>query len=158
MFAFGCVILLGTTALAQSRNRVRVVDQGRLAKWVGEYESAESAPPNVIEEYLIYVCNTSGLAYISVDGHMTLVRLKARVQAVSNGVRFYFAGYGVGDMSPKQYKRSDLLLTLEKHGHRYRLHFGALPPQLYKNVKTLPAERHPPNCSPSGQPAKWQQR
>jgi len=81
-----------------------------VSAWIGAYTFSESAPPDLIMNYAVSVCDGAGDAYIAVDGHMTEIRLKAKARQKNGKLELFFEGYGGDDMLKKGYDPGDLRL------------------------------------------------
>src|SRR5580658_7461037 len=66
--------------------------------WIGAYAMTESAPPDVVMNYAVSVCDAAGDSYIAVDGHMTEIRFKAKARQKNGKLELFFEGYGGDDM------------------------------------------------------------
>ena len=125
------------------------------ANWVGAYTLGESAPPDLVMDYEVAVCDAEGDAYITVDGHMTEIRLKAKATQKNGKLELFFVSYGSGDMWKKGYDQGDRLLTIVRQGQGYRIEWGALQSQLKEGAKTATAKRGKADCSATPAPEKW---
>jgi hypothetical protein len=106
-------------------------------------------------QYEVAVCDAEGDAYITVDGHMTEVRIKARARQKNGKLELFFESYGADDMWKKGYDSGDLLLTIGREGQSYRIEWGALQSQLNEGSKTAKASKTPADCSATAAPEKW---
>ena len=123
--------------------------------WIGAYTFSESAPPDLIMNYAVSVCDGAGDAYIAVDGHMTEIRLKAKARQKNGKLELFFEGYGGDDMLKKGYDPGDLLLTIAQQGQGYRFVWGALKSQLNEGARAGTATKAKGDCSAAAAPVKW---
>jgi hypothetical protein len=126
-----------------------------ISGWIGAYSLSEAAPPDVDMVYEVAVCDAAGDAYISVDGHMTEIRLKAKAKQANGRLELYFDSYGQDDMWKKGYDHGDLLLTIAQRGQGFRIVWGALKSQLNEGAKSATAVRSKAGCSATKAPEKW---
>lgn len=108
--------------------------------WVGAYNYAEFAPPNITISYWITIYEEDGLyAKIKIDGFQTLRRLKAKVRTHGNEISFEFYDFYVDNRGHSNqgicdYKKGDILLTLVKQDNTYVIEWGALSPTLEQDL------------------------
>lgn len=109
--------------------------------WVGAYNYAEFAPPNITISYWITIYEEEDGLYakIKIDGFQTLQRLKAKVWTHGNEIRFEFYDFYVDNRGHSNqgicdYKKGDILLTLVKQDNIYVIEWGVLSPTLEQNL------------------------
>lgn len=101
-----------------------------IAPWLGTYQYAESAPPDLVVQYLIRIA-PDGTARITADGHMTEIHLAAHaIPQPCDVLALTFDHTLDANSTHATFHRNELLLTLHKRDATYSLRWAALTSQL----------------------------
>jgi len=106
--------------------------------WVGDYSFFEYSPPDSFMSYSISICEEEGLySYISIDGWMTLERLRAKILSDNNNIYFEFDDYYIDEESAYNsyeiYEKGDILLGFEKIDDNIITIWGKIQPMIIEN-------------------------
>jgi len=141
---------------ASSAQEKTPVGEVLASAWIGAYTFDEAVPPDEFMIYEVAVCNAAGDAYVTVDGYMTEIRLKAKAEQRNGKLSIYFDSYGKDDILKKGYETGDRLLTIARTGDKYPVQWGLLKSQL-NQATPLSAMKTNKDCSATLPPEKWRE-
>ena len=108
-----------------------------LVEWVGIYVFSEFYPPNINMIYGIEIFKEKDdyVAYINIDGHLTLNRLKTKVSGDADTIELLFETYLPDSINfgGEPYNEGDLLLRLKQSNKAILTEWGELKPIISGN-------------------------
>ena len=133
VFLFSLLIFSGVQLAPLQTSRVHA--------WGGTYEYSESAPPDIVMDYVIKIA-ADGSIRVAVDGHMTTIHLFATARTEGDDKLGIFYERG-GDYESPQLglKRGDRLVTLRKKSGKYFLRWGGLTSQFDQTPPEVAIEK-----------------